>query len=571
MWRRWQDSRPQGGFDAVIGNPPWDRIKLQEVEWFATRDPELALAPTAAARRKGIQRLRDQGSSLASAFDAAREQSESLARMIRSCGDYPLLGGGDVNLYSLFVERATALIRPDGFVGLLTPSGIYADKTAAPFFRSLSTSGRVGGLFDFENRRLGTDLPPFFPDVDSRFKFCALVFGGEDRRFNRTACAFFLHDTRTLADEDRCFPLAPEDFARVNPNTGTAPVFRTRRDAEITRRIYEQHPVLVDRSGGEEVRAWQVKYVRMFDMTNDSHRFRTGAELDAEGFYPVQGNRWKKGEEVYLPLYEGKMVQAFDHRAASIVVNPENLNRPAQPREATAEEHADPDWLPNPQFWVREKEAEWPEDLGWTVAFKHVTAPTNIRTMIACVGPRAGFGNSLPILLPTNKTPAEIQIYKKSSYLVAANLSTFAFDFVTRQKVQGQNLNLFIVEQLPVIAPADYDRPFGATTARDLVKDHVLRLTYTSHDMAPFARDLGHDGPPFPWDEEERRHLRARLDALYFHLYGLTREDAAYVLDTFPIVRREDVAAFGRYRTRELILAYMNALAAGDTETRVAV
>ena len=130
------------------------------MEWFATRDPELALAPTAAARRKGIQRLRDQGSSLASAFDAAREQSESLARMVRFCGDYPLLGGGDVNLYSLFVERATALIRPDGFVGLLTPSGIYADKTAAPFFRSLSTSGRVGGLFDFENKNRS-----FFKDV----------------------------------------------------------------------------------------------------------------------------------------------------------------------------------------------------------------------------------------------------------------------------------------------------------------------------------------------------------------------------------------------------------------------
>ena len=145
VWRRWQESRPQGGFDAVIGNPPWDRIKLQEVEWFATRDSELALAPTAAARRKGIQRLRKQGSPLASEFDAAREQAESLARMVRSCGDYPLLGGGDVNLYSLFVERATALIKPDGFVGLLTPSGIYADKTAAPFFKSLSTGGRVGG------------------------------------------------------------------------------------------------------------------------------------------------------------------------------------------------------------------------------------------------------------------------------------------------------------------------------------------------------------------------------------------------------------------------------------------
>ena len=99
----------------------------------------------------------------------------------------------------------------------------------------------------------------------------------------------------------------------------------------------------------------------------------------------------------------------------------------------------------------------------------------------------------------------------------------------------------------------------------------MLRLTYTAHDMQPFGRDLGYDGQPFVWDEEERRHLRARLDALYFHLYGLNKNDAEYVLDTFPIVRREDKAAFDCYRTRDLILAYMNALSAGDTETVVAI
>ena len=108
-------------------------------------------------------------------------------------------------------------------------------------------------------------------------------------------------------------------------------------------------------------------------------------------------------------------------------------------------------------------------------------------------------------------------------------------------------------------------------TAREIVSDHVLRLTYTAHDMAPFARDLGYDGPPFSWNEEERRHLRARLDALYFHLYGISREDASYIMDTFPIVRRQDMKVFKRYRTKEMVLAYMNALAAGDTETDVAV
>ncbi|MCY4514877.1 MAG: hypothetical protein OXC69_07070 [Candidatus Tectomicrobia bacterium] len=257
------------------------------------------------------------------------------------------------------------------------------------------------------------------------------------------------------------------------------------------------------------------------------------------------------------------MVQAFDHRAASVMVNPENLNRPAQPREATEEEHADTNWLPEPQFWVPACECGWTSETNWVLGFKEITAPTNARTFITALFPAVGFGNKVPILKP--------ETTDRNEWLLAANLNTLAFDFVTRQKVQGQTLNLFIVEQLPVIALADYEQQFGATTARALIRDHVLRLTYTAHDMAPFALELGCDGPPYPWDNEERRHLRARLDALYFHLYGLSRDDAVYVLDTFPIVRREDEKDFGRYRTREMILAYMNALAAGDTETRVVV
>ncbi len=558
VWHRWQESRPQGGFDAVISNPPWDRIKLQEVEWFATRDLELALAPTAVARRKGIQQLRKQGASLAAEFDAAKAQAESLSQMVRSGGDYPLLSGGDINLYSLFVERSMSLIKPDGFVGLLTPSGIYADKTAARFFQSVSTNGRVGGLFDFENRKI------FFKDVHASFKFCALILGGEERRFDQAECAFFLHDTKTVHDEDRCFPLSPEDFARVNPNTGTAPVFRSRKDAEITRRIYEQHPVLVDRSQGKEKRAWPVKYATMFHMTNDSNLFKTAEQLDEEGFYPVEGNHWKKGKELYLPLYQGRMIHQFDHRANSVRFNPKSTHNPYLSEEVTEAQHAAPDFLPQTQYWVPAHNVEetLPQSRGYTLGFRDIARPTDARTVISSMIPWAGVGNTIPLLVSADALA--------TAYLMA-NLNAMCVDFVVRQKAQGTHLNWYIVEQLPVIAPADYDHSFGKTTARDLVRDHVLRLTYTAHDMAPFARDLGYDGEPFIWDEEERRHLRTRLDALYFHLYGLSRDDAEYVLDTFPIVRRTDEAAFGKYRTSDMTLVYMNALAAGDTETKVAV
>ena len=567
VWQHWQNARPEGGFDAVIGNPPWDRIKLQEVEWFAPRAPELALAPTAAARRRGIQQMRDAGDPLADAFDDAKARADSLGQLVRACGDYPLLGGGDVNLYSLFVERALRLVKPGGLVGLLTPSGIYADKTAAKFFKSVSTGGRVSGLFDFENRRLGADLPPFFPDVDSRFKFCALIVGGEERRFDETRCAFFLHDTAEIVDADRCFPLAPSDFARVNPNTGTAPVFRTRRDADITRRIYERHPVLVDRSSGGERKVWPVRYATMFHMANDSHLFRTALQLEAAGFYPVEGGRWKRGEELSLPLYEGKMVQAYDHRAADTTTNQQNLFRPGQQETIPAREKEGFDRLPVPRYFVELDDRRWERNHEWLIAFKNVTSVTNSRTMIAAVIPQVGVGHSLnllPLLDGSDSPPAD-------ACLVVANLNSFAFDYVARQKITGNNFTWYILEQLPVVAFVDYDRQFGTTTARALVRGHVMRLTYTAHDMAPFARDLGYDGPPFSWDDEGRRHLLARLDALYFHLYGLSRDDAGYVLGTFPIVRREDEKAFGHYRTRDMILAYMSALEAGDTETKVAV
>ena len=519
------------------------------------RPPRRHQAPARAGRSAGQPSTRPRPAPTASARSSAPS------------GHYPLLGGGDINLYSLFVERSLRLVKPNGLVGLLTPSGIYADRTAARFFQSVSTTGRVAGIYDFENRRLGTDLPPFFPDIDSRFKFCALIVGGPNRTFPETRCGFFLPDADTINDPDRAFTLSPDDFARVNPNTGTAPVFRTRRDADLTRRIYQHHPVLVDRSGDDEHRVWPVRYVRMLDMTNDSHLFRTAAQLEDAGFYPVQGNRWKRGEDLYQPLYEGKMVQAFDHRAASVVVNLQNLNRPAQPRETTEEQHADSNWLPDPQFWIDQRETAWPQDLEWAIGFKDVTAPTNVRTMIAAIVPRSGVGNTLPMLVPDVD---DVGSYQENACFWLACLNSFAFDFVARQKVQGQHLNWFVVEQLPVLPPDAYYRRLGDRTAADLIRHHVLRLTYTSHDMAPFARDLGHHGPPFPWNEEQRRHLRARLDALYFHLYGLDRDDAAYILSTFPIIQRQDEAQFdGRYRTKDHILAYMNALSAGDTETDV--
>ncbi|MBA2590814.1 MAG: hypothetical protein H0U97_00570 [Gammaproteobacteria bacterium] len=189
-----------------------------------------------------------------------------------------------------------------------------------------------------------------------------------------------------------------------------------------------------------------------------------------------------------------------------------------------------------------------------------------MHTMIATLMPGVAFGNKVPVLIPEDQSPENAAV---NAALLLANMNTFAFDFSLRQKLQGQTINLFILEQLPVIAPAAFEQRIGKTKIADYIRAEVLALTYTAHDMAPLARDLGYvDGngrvkPPFVWDPEDRRQRMARLDALFMHLYGLGEADADYILSTFPIVREKDEAAFGTYRTRDLILAYLQRIEKG--------
>ena len=557
-----------GGFDAVITNPPWDRIEQQEREWFAARGSEIANLEPAARRKAAIAEGITNGDPLCVQYEEARAQAAAVRMVCRKSGEYPLLSGGRTNFYSLFVERALGLLRADGIAGLLTPSGIYSDKTASRFFRAMSTAGQIGGIYDFENRRTANPdatTKRWFPDVHPQFKFCATILGGAARRFNATQCGFYLDGKKDLADNERVFPLAPSDFAQINPNTGTAPLLRSRTEARLVQRIYREHPVLVDRAAGELRRPYGIRFHAMFDMTGDSRHFRTAEALEAEGCYRVAGHRWRRGDAEWAPLYQGRMIHHFDHRANAVGFNPDNQDNPYFSIEVSDEEKQDAAFFPNVQYWVStsEIEARLPSAQQWVIAFRDITNSTNERTMIATIAPWAAFGNQTPLLLPDPELEAG------DAALLAANLSSLALDFVAKRKVQGTHLNWYIVEQLPVIAPANYDRKFGGKTARELVRDHVLQLSYTAHDLAPFARDLGYAADPFPWDPAERRQLRARLDALYFHLYGLDEDAAAYILDQFPVLEKNERKAHGRYLTKELVLGHYRALAAGDTAAEI--
>lgn len=573
VWSNWEEKGLAGGFDAVIGNPPWDRMKLQEVEWFAERKREIALAQRASDRKKLITALEKAGDPLARDYAKASKRAEDAVRVARKSKDYPLLSGGDTNLYSLFVERAMTLVKKDGMIGLLTPSGVASDKTAANFFKGVSTEGRLKALYDFENRRTRLKQQPFFPDIDSRIKFCVFV-ASPSPTANAAKCAFFLQAVSELSDPQRCFEMAAADFSRVNPNTGTAPIFRSKRDAELTKEIYSHSRVLIDHSRSPADKLWPVKYSTMFHMTNDSHLFRTQAELEEkEAAYPIGHNKWRSVSGEWLPLYVGRMINQFDHRAASVEVNKENLHNPALSGSVTDDQKADPEFAPTPQYWIPASAIEFPDHLGWAICFRDIARATDARTIIAAAAPKAGFGNKLPLILPDSHTHE----YSDHAHLILGNINSLIFDFVARAKVHSTSVNWFIFEQLPFIDLKRFaSTKFGKKSAKDLTKEIVLELTYTAHDLAPFAVDMGYvekgggAKQPFKWDGERRLRLRAKLDAIFFHLYGITtRDDVRYIYSTFPIVEREEKKRYGKYLSRDLCLAWISALAAGDPDADI--
>ncbi|MCY3817684.1 MAG: restriction endonuclease [Gammaproteobacteria bacterium] len=566
VWNKWERSGLSGGFDAVVGNPPWDRIKLQQVEWFAARRPEIAGAPRAADRKRMIGELLEAEEPLAGEYERAAESARSAARMSRACGDYPLLSRGDINLYSLFVERAMTLVRRGGMVGLLTPIGVATDKTSGRFFSSLAVEQQIKCFYAFENRRGW-----LFPAIHHEEQPSVLVFSKEAARHPRLDFCARVSSWEQFNDDERRFRIESAGLAAVNPNTGTAPLFRSRRDAELTTVIYRRLPVLVNRSSAQQVAAWPVRYKTMFHMTNDSGLFRTREELEREeGAYPVGGNRWRSASGDWLPLYEGKSIQLFNHRYANVRINPNNVSGQGVTEPLSLEQLRDPYRVPQPRYWVKQDEAP---DLGldWAIAFNDVCNTNNARSVVASIVPAVAYGNTLPIFVPKSS------VGQRQVELLSANLGTIICDYVARQKIQSRHLNKYIVEQLPVVPPEQYDAVrFGEKTSGDLVREILLELTYTAHDMAPFARDMGYVDDkgavkdPFSWDESRRLHLRAKLDAVFFHLYGVTRrEDVEYIFSTFPIVEREETAAWGRYMSRDLCLAYMNALAAGDPDAEI--
>ena len=337
-----------GGFDCVLGNPPWERVKLQEKEWFAERSPGIADAPNAATRKRMIRDLADDNPELHRAFLDALRHSEGWSHLMRSTGRYPLCGRGDINLYTVFAEAMRTLLNDRGRTGCVLPTGIATDDTTKRFFQDVVRTRALASLFDFENKGI------FFPDVHRNYKFCLFTAGrGLRPTAARAEFVFFAHAIEALRDPERRFALSPEDIALLNPNTRTCPIFRSSRDAELAKAIYRRVPVLIReaRDGQPEENPWGIRFSAMFHMANDSHRFHTRERLEADG-WKLEGNVFRKDGAEHLPLYEAKMVHQFDHRWASYRVEGDK----AIAADVPLPDKQDPAFAVLPRYWVEARE-----------------------------------------------------------------------------------------------------------------------------------------------------------------------------------------------------------------------
>ncbi|WP_217253907.1 Eco57I restriction-modification methylase domain-containing protein [Streptomyces sp. AC602_WCS936] len=539
-----------GGFSCVLGNPPWERIKIQEQEFFAQRDVAIATARNAAARKKLIARLEEDpnGRELYAEFRAARRKAEGESHFMRNGGRYPFTGRGDINTYTVFTESGRSLLDTTGRFGLIVPTGIVSDATTAPFIRDVIRAKQLVAVFGFRNNR------GLFKNVGhGDVRFCLIIASGRTGESKSAKFAFDLGLPSELDEAGRTFHLSPEDIALVNPNTGSCPVFKTSRDADITLGIYRRVPVLVkepDASGQGGSNPWGLSFMSMFHMANDSHLFRTREELEGEG-WQLRGNIFTRDDTQMVPLYEAKMLHHYDHRFGDYRERSADRMDAVLPR-TTPEAKQDPQFAVLSRYWVPTSEvvaklAQKGWKHSWLLGWRDICRVTDERTAISTVTPLAAVGHTYPLMFAD--TP-------QHSALLNSQLSSFVFDYVARQKIGGTHLTYGYIMQLPALHPAQLAHH------RDFITTRTLELIYTAYDMCSFAKDLGDAGGPFQWNCERHAIIRAELDALFFHLYGVHRDDVKYTMEAFPIVKQKDISKYGTYRTKDLILAEYDRMAA---------
>ncbi|WP_422098450.1 Eco57I restriction-modification methylase domain-containing protein [Variovorax sp.] len=535
-----------GGFDVVLGNPPWEQVVLNDEEWFAERNPTIAAAPTSAARRALIAALGPEDARLVNDFRQATRTVQGETAFVRKSGAFPLTGKGRINTYSLFHERAEQLVSPTGFVGLVLQTGALTDFSQAGVTSELVRSGRLAAAFDFENgAKEGGGR--WFRAVHPQTRFVLIAFAGRAKTVERVRFA-----AGCVSETDargRSIDVPRSFVERVSPNTGTVVLLQSEREVTIVERMLDNGEFLGLDGGGPSL---SIAFAQPFNSSSDSGLFRTAEKLGIPNAGPLEVIRNEEGE--WWPLLEAKYGDQFNHRYGSFegtsLATRERKNAGAPVVDEVQLEN--PSTVSVPRYWVARGEVAQGDLLGrssWQLLYRFSTYPENERTMIAWLSPGFPSTEITPrIILPRH---ADSHQYARSNAYLVGALNSFAYDFFVRRRMSRQGLSFFIVKQT-VVPDCGKGRFLG--DVQDWVACRVLELSYTAWSLEAFALDLGYGGPPFRWSNDRRFALRCEMDSAFFHLYGLARSDVEYVLDSFDVLRRSDERAHGSFRTKQVIL-----------------
>lgn len=538
-----------GGFDVVLGNPPWERVKLQEKEWFALYNPDIATSTNAAVREQLLNDLAISDAILFRTFKDAGRQADAESHFVHSSGRYPLTGLGDINTYALFAETNRLIMGSAGRVGCIVQSDIATSEACKEFFSAIMSHRQLVSFYDFVNEE------GLFPAVHrSHPHFCLLTLASAPQR-SPADFAFWNTNVGHLSESERHFTLFADEINLLNPNTRTCPIFRSKEDAELTKAIYRRIAVLVNDQLAEN--PWSLKIQRVFDMNKPKVISATrtteklldlGVNLDGRAHVEHDGESW-------LPIFEGKMVLAYNHRAAGVRIEKKNAVRAAQSVPSTTAQLMDPDFIPFAAYWMPRRELthviKQDEPERWVIGYRDITTTITEKTIQATILPYACCNFTIRCAFLRSATAALTCCF-------LANLNSHVLDYVARQSVPGLHLSDYIVKQLPVLAPNVYSRPASWDNdklTQEWIWPRVLELTYTATNLAHFARECGYEGPAFTWNDVRRFDLRCELDAAYFHIYGISRDKIMYIMETFSVLKKSDLKKHRTYRTRDTILA----------------
>jgi hypothetical protein len=518
----------QGGFDCVLGNPPWERTALEELEFFAARSPEVLNASTTALRKRVIQSLRQSNPELFTLYAAEKRKVDAENKFLIESRNFPLGARGRLNTYALFANLAFRLIAPHARMGMVLQSGLATDAPMEEFWRFLIKERRLISFIDFENKKR------IFQDVHPEQKFALVTIAGQTQAKGMHAkVGFWLQDVAGLSDAEAVYDLNSEDLDQFSPNTRQPLLTRRRSDLDVLRRIYSHSEIF--RQEGKEAahaRAWVAMTSASFSAVCKRESDLLGASIQDD---------WVLSHEAttYLPLIEAKQIGQYDLSFSTYAGVSEKDIASGNPREVI---HVDCDLLelPKPRLWAT---GQVVEDFltgknvgGWSLAYRDVTNVNNERTAIATVLPRVGF------LQPLNGITCLDAVL---AAVVLGCVNSFVCDFVARFRFTGRHLNVTTFSQLPI--PAWIDKTF--------VVPRVVELSYTAKCMEKFATACGHFGDAFPWNSQRREFLRCELDAAFAHFYGLTKDELAYILETFTVLRSREEKEYGTFRTRDTVLA----------------